>query len=494
MTMVASRHGVIPRITACLAFLVASIVLVSPHLAWGACNIIPGTTATFRGALGSADRPFAGPGDFVELHLNPCDKTSAGFSINAAAQVVSVVFTPPSGSRNVVILSTECTALESQRQSCASVPNVASATCVQVNQPLQPIGMEVVDVQGVRRLRFRFPSTGGLGGVPEHTFSGPATIAVTAASAPLPCDLANTPCAGHADVLACIDSLFALEGTCGQTPDTTFSHFTALPPPNNFQAVCSDPVPPCNGTASEARFTVDSAGNVLMPMDWRGILVGEGVPIARLLQASASVEAFIGGGQPIRVPSNAFLHSFSPEGRVLPPIFDPQAAPTAVNESTFFGSADAPATILRLARRGPTLEQCYGGTNDGLPCFDGNDCPSGSCAASTCSSGSVGTPCTADSDCGAGGECGPALFEFRGRFLSNVGPVVVSRFGAGVCQDGLNVGQTAMLTSYPPAKSPATPSGSLPPTVIARPARSPGSRTSTRARRGRRTRFSSQAE
>ena len=43
---------------------------------------------------------------------------------------------------------------------------------------------------------------------------GPATIAVTAADAPLPCGLATIRCADTPDLLACVDELYARDGTC----------------------------------------------------------------------------------------------------------------------------------------------------------------------------------------------------------------------------------------------------------------------------------------
>jgi len=277
------------------------------HVAVAACNIIPGTTLTFRGALGTTDRPFAGPGDVIELRLSPCDQGSPGFSALGADQVVTLVFSPPNGPSSIVLLARDCTALESRRAVCGATAGVARAGCVPINRPDRPIDLDVVEREGIRRLRIRVPSIaalGGIDGVPEHTLSGPAAIAVTPASdaAPLPCDLATTSCASHSGLLACIDALFAIDGTCGSEPNPTFSHFTILPVPNSYQALCTDPHPPCDGTATEARFTIDTDGNALMPMDWRGILLGQGVPIARQLRGSTSIDASLAVHAPIRIP------------------------------------------------------------------------------------------------------------------------------------------------------------------------------------------------
>ncbi|HVM95854.1 MAG TPA: hypothetical protein VMT89_05665 [Candidatus Acidoferrales bacterium] len=404
-----------------------------------ACNIIPGTATTFRGVRGSADRPFAGPGDVVQLRLLPgCDDGAAPLAANADDHVVSIVFTPPNGARHMVVLAADCGALESERERCSRQTGVAGAVCLPTNGTTGPPTVEVLDANGERRLRFRFPDTDALLQAldDDRTLAGPVTIAVTTRSQPLPCELTTSACRQDASQLVCIDSLFAADGTCGSAPDPMFSHFVALPPPNNFQDLCTAPSPPCTGRANEARAAVDADGNILLPMDWRGILLGEGVPIARLLRGSTSVEAFVGSGQPVRIPGNSFLRSFAPSGGVLPPLFDPQADPTAGNEATFFGSADAPTTILRIARRSPTFQQCAGGASAGAPCTTTSDCHGAPCGAATCHGGSQdGATCGSDTDCPSG-ECGAALFEFRNRQLDGVGPVTVARFGAGVCQAG----------------------------------------------------------
>src|SRR5439155_21571671 len=46
------------------------------------CNLIPQTTRTFSGALGTANRPFAAPGEPLEIALRPCDVASPGFTAN----------------------------------------------------------------------------------------------------------------------------------------------------------------------------------------------------------------------------------------------------------------------------------------------------------------------------------------------------------------------------------------------------------------------------
>src|SRR5438876_10283440 len=61
--------------------------LSGPREARSACNVIPQAERAFRGDLGSTNRPFAGPGEFVQVRLQPtgCDVGSAGFTSTAAA-------------------------------------------------------------------------------------------------------------------------------------------------------------------------------------------------------------------------------------------------------------------------------------------------------------------------------------------------------------------------------------------------------------------------
>lgn len=437
--------------------------------AHAACNIIPSASRSFRGSVGTTDRPFARPGDVVDLSLVPaCDTASPGFAATAADNVVTVVFTPPSARANIVVVAADCGALtEAQRLGCVARPDVNSFSCIDANQPGGPADLEVFSRDGRSHLRLRFPDTDELVETAndDHTFAGPAAIAVTRGGDPLPCDLASNPCSAQTGLVACIDTLFASDGTCGTTPDKTFSHFTALPPPNNYQALCYSPVPPCTNAASEVRLTTDADGNLLLPMDWRGILVGQGVPVARLLRGSAPVRAFPAPDPRtdlVRIPGSGFLRAYSPEGIVLPPVFDPQADPTA-SEATLFGSADAPETMLRIARRSPTFTECHDGGNDGLPCTSPSDCPNGTCGATTCATGTnAGSECHSDDDCD-GGECGPSLFEFRSRYRFGFGPLVLPRFAAlardaaatdslwlGTCQTGTNEGSSCTLDTECP--------------------------------------------
>src|SRR5262249_50854901 len=185
------------------------------------------------------------------------------------------------------------------------------------------------------------------------------------------------------------------------------------------------------------------AGNLLIPVDWSGVLVRRAeVPVARLLRASTVLEAFSGVLGTLRVPGPEFLESFSPEGRSLPPLFEQQVDLGAGRDVfRLFGSADAPYTVLRVNRRGvrgrcsgggracgadfecPVGEACArflacdGGPNDRRPCTGTADsvaeCAAGEggadgiCAPSTCTACDAGPraglPCHSRADCAAGG-------------------------------------------------------------------------------------------
>ena len=136
----------------------------------------------------------------------------------------------------------------------------------------------------------------------------------------------------RANARACIDEIYAQDGTCGTSPphrDPRFPGFTALPPPNDFAALCdpgSDPTSPCTHTATSLHLTLDAAGNAVVPMTYTRVLVPGGLPIPRLVRLVTSFEAFDttpGTDPPVAVPGAGFLQSFSPRGQRVPPLFTP---------------------------------------------------------------------------------------------------------------------------------------------------------------------------
>lgn len=414
-----------------------ALLLAHPWFAAASCDQIPGTANTFRGTLGNLSRPFVGPGDYFDVGLgSTCDSTSPGFASSAAEHVVTFVFQPPEGPRNIVVLAADCNSLLDETAACAAEAGVARVTCQSSTQG-GVLGVELVERGGKRRLRVRFPDTDALVGGPNdgRTLTGPTAVAVSHAGDPLPCGLASATCEEQSNVVACVDHFFRIDGGCDHTTHEYIDSFVALPPPNDAQALCVEPTSLCTGRGGEMRFTVDAAGNVLLPMDWQGVLLPGSVPVARLLRATAAIQAFPGSSEPLRLPRSALLRSLSLEGGILPPVFEPHLDPSEAEHLVLFGSVDAPRTVLLIGRRPAAFRECRGGEADGRPCLEADECPAGSCGAATCTAGANdGQICGSDDSC-PGGQCGSSLFDFSHALLDGIGPVVAPRFGAGVCQD-----------------------------------------------------------
>ena len=473
-----------------LAAVVAAVgVAASASRGDAVCNAIPGVTSSFRGTRGILNRPFAGPAtpadpyDYVELRRDPvCGQRSLHF---AEDDLVTIVFAPPGGVRHAVVLTSasDCSGLTLDRlDQCRAQLGGGDVICVA--HPAGQPGLVPLDRD---RLRFPFPSTyeGTTGD--DRRLAGSVAIAATRAGDPLPCNLGTasscrTIATGYDYPVACVDELFAADGSCAATPGETFSHFTALPPANDFGAICAagPDASGCSGPSGTVSFTVDAAGDVLVPIDWSAILRrpgGEPIPIARLLHATFEVDAVAGGGQPLVVPANSFLRSFAPTGTPLAPIFDPQAGRDA-SVFNLFGIADGtaaahPVSVLRIARRARAFHACVGGADDGRPCHEARceggsedgmacdgGCPGGACAAecplggecrpSTCRVAGVATtvPCASDTECqgvGAGAECGPSLFDFTDPGRNHDGRVEIA---AGTCQANVGLDQMCASAEY----------------------------------------------
>jgi Tol biopolymer transport system component len=461
--------------------------------AWGACNVIPSARQTLRSDAATIDRPFAGPGQWVELGPDPCGDPGR-LAAPVAGLVVTVAFTPPAGGPPAVVVvapqSCDGPILQQRLAACQRVLDRIGGrvACRSARITTPPLDMEH-PVARPGNLRFRFPDTDDLVGDADDDrgIAGPAVIAVTAVDAPLPCDVAEDRCATPGGTLACVDQILS-DGTCAAIPHGAFVNFTALPPPNDYAAVCREPaVPagPCSGLeAGGARATTDAAGNLLIPVDWSGILVRrDAVPVPRLLRALSAVPAFEHLDPPIHVPGLRFLESFSPEGRKLPPLFEEQADITRDDVLSLFGSADAAYTVLRINRRAPygvcdaagdgTTRACSGDfdcprgvlcrrylacAGTGTPCSgDAQECGDivpGQCAATTCTTCAAGPrrgmPCRSPDDCGDVGDlgpdiacqpgaqscrtdaecpdsqCGPGLFDFASRASGNGGAIDIT--------------------------------------------------------------------
>src|SRR5262245_16821186 len=226
------------------------------------CDVIPGAQGTFRGALGVVDRPFARPGDPVELRLDPaCHGASAGFSAAASDHVVTVLFRP-AGPPSAVVLAPDCLAFAAARNRCEAQLGGGKATCIPAGD-----AVSVVDREGIRRLRVRFPDTDALLATPGdpasaadgRTLAGPAAIGVTRPGDDLPCGLASGRCRDTFGLVACVDELYLEDGACDGVLHPDFGYFTALPPANDFGALCTTPSPPCVGDPKdlEVRLAVD---------------------------------------------------------------------------------------------------------------------------------------------------------------------------------------------------------------------------------------------
>ena len=90
------RSLLLRRLHAVLLALLGALAS-DPRPAGAACNLIPGTAKTFNGTLGAINRPYAGPGERVEIRLRGCDTGSTGFLPAAGDQVVTLMFAAPDG-------------------------------------------------------------------------------------------------------------------------------------------------------------------------------------------------------------------------------------------------------------------------------------------------------------------------------------------------------------------------------------------------------------
>ncbi len=161
------------------------------------CNVIPAATKDFRAAIGSANRPFASPGEYVEARVRPrvCDRGSTGYvdldgdGRVADDYVVTVLFVPPApGAANAVVLAEDCGSVALGTCSISG-----AVECVQVNGAGEPPGTLV---PSARELQFRFPDTDALQAPAgdRKPLAGPAKIVVTRARAPLRCGFVSQRC------------------------------------------------------------------------------------------------------------------------------------------------------------------------------------------------------------------------------------------------------------------------------------------------------------
>lgn len=390
------------------------------------CNVVPSKAISFNADLGATNRPYAGPNESLEITVRSCD-ASPGVGASASEHLVTVLFTPPGGPTNAVVLTaaSDCAALAAKLAACDAQLGGGTTSCVAAPAS----GLQVMERKDLRSLAFRFPDSAALPGGP---FAGAAAIAVSGAGDPLPCGVATTGCSSASGLVACVDRYYATDRACGTAvAHPTFPHFTALPQPNDYQADCFGEAPPCTASASAVRYTFDSAGNMLIPVNWTGVLLPSTVPVPRLLDVSFRSPF------PFSIPDQVFLGSFTPEGALLPPIFEPKLKPGNLVPDTvdISGSVDAPYTILRIAHRHGT---CAGGENAGQRCSTTADCDGAPCPLSC--RGDPAIACTGNADCGADGPCGEL---YDATLVASASPLELPRSQAspwpGICQEDSSV-------------------------------------------------------
>jgi cysteine-rich repeat protein len=381
--------------------------------------------------MGSVDRPYASPGDPVEIGVDTagCDAQAPGFS---QTDIVTLVFEPPSGASHAVVVTEEI-------GGCAAAPMLAelAACAAELGGPNTACIEDPDLVATSTKLSLTFPDTSGVSGATPW-LTGPVTIAVTPKGEPLPCELVTLRCdapGAPANLKACIDELYENDDTCSTAASSlnrSFAGFTALPPPNLFQDLCTPTPegPECTGLEPAAFGAMDSRGNLLFPTDMLGIQLEEpGIPTPRFVIFGSTIDAFEGVAQSIEIPDRAFYDSYSTRGQLLPPFF--REVDNPLQAPAFLGTVDARRGVTRLLRRSPVFRECRDDQNDplvpGVPCTEDSACSVGAtCGTAVCYDAGVATntACASDAQCPGGQECGPALFDVTSRLEGGgIGPL-----------------------------------------------------------------------
>jgi hypothetical protein len=470
--------------TALITALVALVfVSAGGGQARASCNTIPTERRMFVGVLGSIDRPFVSPDldETVKLRPGP-ESTAAALQASAStALLITIVFKPPAAAPREYFIAGngDCDSLEEpvcflERLFC-HVPR----RCFTGSEVDLRVSME-------NEISFRFPDTGS---------AGPVTIAVGPPDRP-PLGLEKLTCEqflqtkAGANLALCIDR-FRLP--MGDLPlpakDPPPTALTALPASYDYTTICTHSVggpPNCSGTGKEVAYSVNSDGDVVMPINWRNILrlKGSGPELQqRELQASTVVEAVLGQRERILIPSAAFLETTTQQGGGFSPnpVFIPADPPDRPNEQTFFGTADQGKSVLKFLRRrlwdrtcqppatqpldsqpqaceadadcgsgtcvpsAPAYFACDAGARFRLPCTQPAQCPQGACRRVS-DTGSVcvlvdgtwtQTACKQDSDCGAMCQLGSAGGDCVAPDGTSTGPACKQDGDCGKCGPGL---------------------------------------------------------
>ncbi len=290
-----------------VALIVAFHAAALPRPVHAGCNLIPPTELSYPSTIGGVASAITIPGRTVEIRLGPCD-ASPGFDPVAANNAVILTFVPPAGVPTAVPVTSGVT-----------VANCTAGNC----------GL----------LSFVVPDTTAV--LPPNGLAGPAEIMVVRGAA----------------TAADIGPLFEPRPSataCSNELEPIFQQFTVLPVPNDFAALAS-------GAATQLLGTLDGGGDLLIPFNYLSVLpIGPGEPVARLVSAFATLDAFSSNpGVPIVVPDTSFARSFTVDGRPLPPLLRATSDGAAL-----FGTTDAAQAIIRVARTDGA---------DGPPIFDLSD-------------------------------------------------------------------------------------------------------------------------
>lgn len=347
-----------------------------PGEARAACNLIPSDPDRFQSVIGATNRPFAGPGDVVEVALatDGCDASSLGTSGASAADLVATyVFKPAAGeAAHVAVVASDCEARHEALDACRTEPSVASVTCLAAAGERGIPRIELFEREATAIVGLRFPDTDALVGASDdgRGFAGPVAIAVTRAEDMLPCTLAASSCSqlpAEARLVACVDEMHASGPTCALARDTLhrdFPGFLALPRMNAAEPSQATPM-------LAAR---DGAGALVIPIDWRRPQLARTQSSRPPMQAGRRALDALGARLgAARALTSADVAVFTAWGRALPPLAD-AAVETAAR--SLFEDLSVPLTVLRIATR-----TCTGGASMGRPCREDSQCPEATCAA-----------------------------------------------------------------------------------------------------------------
>ena len=348
-----------------------ALTLVAAYGARAACNLIPSTPDRFVSVTGAANRPFAGPGETLEIMPAPadCERAPAGFPTDdTGAYTVSVVVDGErDGTKDWVVLSENCASLDAALEPCRASESVGRVVCAPANVDGRPVDFGFVEYEGTRVMNLRFPDVDNA--LARDSAAAPATgrtrIVVTAAAEPPACTLASQTCAatatgtgsgdaaagdaasGASRPYACIDELYAEATACADASGAAhaeFTHFTSLPAMNDYRALLSS----ADGSGAAYRATYDGQGNALIPIDWRAPLPAElaAAGVEREQRGSLVVRSLIASGELDPADLDRRVTAYTLWGRRLPRIF---VAAEGGRDVTLFGAIDVPLTVVRLA-------------------------------------------------------------------------------------------------------------------------------------------------